>query len=732
MKQQLNIVILNYLATDVTLDCLSSLSTCEIIQNGKAKVVVWENGTGDEAVSSLRKAIEVNQWNHWAELLVSSENLGFTGGNNRVIERAIQSGDVPEYFLLLNSDTLVTNDALTSLIDFMDRNPKAGIAGSKLLTETGEIQCSPFRFPGIASEFEQALKLGMVSRLLSRWRVAMPTPVEEYPVDWVSGASMILRPQMLGEIGLLDEAYFTYFEDMDLCKRAHNTGWGVWYVPQSRVIHLEGASSGIVHHVVKRRPQFWFQARRRYYLKHLGRFGSALIDASFITGFSLWRFRRLLQAKPDIDSPYMLQDFICNSVFYKGFNLPVVEGSSIQQTNTSSENKRKFDIFYVEGPGDVVESFIRWNKKEDVLTETARTYSSQFFDFCNVKELSAYILSYHSVSKQFSNDNFLVKNRPKFLAGNGLRYHLSQVFYGVRVVVTALRHRPRYVDVTSGVTYWFMLAPLKLFGIKVVAHLHNAILPSGELPKTFFKRTMLALDGWFFRRIAFAALCVSPAIERQISVIAGTGHCPVYQFRGQFYRRDFEMPPSPPAHNQTPFRVVYAGRVEYNKGIFDIIDIAEKLSRYDVEFEICGGGSALSKLQDDVLQRGLLDIIHIHGPLCREELLKVYSEGHVVIVPTRSEIGEGLPKVCIEAILLGRPVITTRLSNALDVLGGAIAEAQPDDVDSFANTIYELKVNKAYYQSLCDGCKSLREPFLDGTQGLTATLQRAIPLNRQC
>ena len=324
-KQRLQIVILNYLATDVTVDCLHSLSSCDVLTSGKARVIVWENGTGADAVTTLSDTIEKNQWDDWAELLVSPTNLGFTGGNNRVIERVMESVNVPDYFLLLNSDTLVTNDSLTTLIDFMDHNSAVGIAGSNLLTETGEHQCSPFRFPGIASEFDHSLKLGVVSRLLSHWNVAMIPPGKATSVDWVSGASMILRRKMLEQIGLLDEDYFTYFEDVDLCKRAHQEDWGVWYVPQSQVIHLEGASSGISKKTIKRRPQFWFQARRRFYIKHEGKFRSLCIDAAFIFGFLLWRLRRLLQGKPDNDPPKMLIDFIRNSSFFNGFKLPKVQ-----------------------------------------------------------------------------------------------------------------------------------------------------------------------------------------------------------------------------------------------------------------------------------------------------------------------------------------------------------------------------------------------------------------------
>lgn len=323
MEYRLQIVILNYIATQVTLDCLHSLSACPAVTGGMARVVVWENGSGEQAAATLQRAIDLNHWGAWLELLVSPVNLGFTGGNNRVIERAIQAGDRPEYFLLLNSDTLVSDDSLTSLLAFMDDHPQAGIAGSRLLTMNREHQCSPFRFPGLASEFDRGLKLGVVSRLLASRAVAMPPPPHDTPVDWVSGASMILRRTMLEQIGLLDEGFFTYFEDVDLCRRAHRGGWGVWYVPASRVIHLEGVSSGIGSYITKRRPPFWFAARRRYFLKHHGKWTTSLIDALYLVAFAAWRLRRWIQRKPDTDPVCMLGDFMRNSVFAKGYRLPV-------------------------------------------------------------------------------------------------------------------------------------------------------------------------------------------------------------------------------------------------------------------------------------------------------------------------------------------------------------------------------------------------------------------------
>ena len=420
----------------------------------------------------------------------------------------------------------------------------------------------------------------------------------------------------------------------------------------------------------------------------------------------------------------MLIDFIRNSIFFNGFNVFVVQKSSSKQLKRI-KSKRQFNILYVEGPGDVVESFKRWNNQDDVLSETSRTYSGQFFDFCKSKDLFAYVLSYHGIAKHTSTDQFWVENKAKVLQGRGARFHLSQILYGLRIVVTALRYRPNVVLITSGVTYWFILSPLKLVGIKVVAQLHNSLWPAGFQPVKFSKRLLLKLDGWFFRHIAFAALCISPEVERQINSISGHGYCSMYQFRGQFNRADFSSCLLTQEHGKLPFKVVFAGRIERNKGVFDIVEMAEQLRQEGIEFDICGSGSDLDELRNEIIRRNLGEIIHIHGQLNRPELLTIYTGGHAVIVPTRSDFCEGLPRACVESILLGRPVITSSLSNALDVLGDAIIEAKPNDINSFVRSIRMLKSDESMYQSLCLACEALREPFFDDSQGLTNALKQA-------
>lgn len=326
---KLLVVILNYRVTDLTIDCLRSLAP-EIPRIPGMKVAVCENGTGGDAEQKLRDAIAGNGWEPWVELTAISPNRGFTGGNNVIIRKWLASPECPEYFLLLNADTLVQPGAFEPLVRFMDSHPQAGVAGSRLELPNGSRQGSPFRFPGIATELDRGLRLGIVSKLLSRWTISAPMPQSASQVDWVSGASMIIRREVIEAIGPLDEGLYTYFEDIDYCLNAKRAGWQTWCVPESRVIHFGGQSTGIKN--LKRRPEYWFQARRRFFLKNHGALYAALVDAAFLSGLALWRLRQRVQGKPDTDPPHMLIDSLRHSVFMTGFKVREVENPALRET----------------------------------------------------------------------------------------------------------------------------------------------------------------------------------------------------------------------------------------------------------------------------------------------------------------------------------------------------------------------------------------------------------------
>jgi GT2 family glycosyltransferase len=315
---RLLVVIVNYKTPGLTIDCLRSLEK-EVRDLPGTRVVVTDNASGDDSVEKIGDAIHIENWGNWVEFKPLERNGGFAYGNNAAIRPALKEPNPPQYILLLNPDTIVRPAALQFLVDFMDEHPQVGIAGSRLEDPDGTPQHSAFRFHSIPSELDGGLRLGVVSKLLSKWDIAPPISNEICKTDWVAGASMIVRREVFEAVGLMDEEYFMYYEEMDFCLQANRSGWECWYVPQSRVVHLVGQSSGVTDtkRPPKRRPQYWFDSRRRYFLKNYNWLYAALADASWASGFALWRLRRALQGKPDLDPPQILGDFLRNSVFVR-------------------------------------------------------------------------------------------------------------------------------------------------------------------------------------------------------------------------------------------------------------------------------------------------------------------------------------------------------------------------------------------------------------------------------
>ncbi|EAW37837.1 glycosyltransferase family 2 protein [Lyngbya sp. PCC 8106] len=314
------VVILNYRTPQLTINGLRSLIS-EVQSLSNIQVVVVDNCSGDGSAEQIQAAIQAEGWGEWASVLALNQNGGYAFGNNAAIRPALQSSHPPDFVWLLNPDTEVRPGAMQPLIDFLQTHPQAGIVGSRLEYPDRTPQRSAFRFQTLMSQFEGGLRLGLVSKLLARWMVAPPVSNSPCATDWVPGASMMVRREVFEQAGLLDEGYFLYYEDEDFCLQAKRAGWSCWYEPQSRVVHLVGQSSGITDTKItpKRRPQYWFDARRRYYVKNYGWLYAALVDGAWIMSLTLWRWRRTLERKPILDPPSFLGDSIRNSVFLSLF-----------------------------------------------------------------------------------------------------------------------------------------------------------------------------------------------------------------------------------------------------------------------------------------------------------------------------------------------------------------------------------------------------------------------------
>lgn len=307
------IIIVNYRTADLTIDALGSLAP-EIARVPSAQCIVVDNASGDLSSERIAKAIAAHGWSDWCHFRALPHNGGFAYGNNEAIRlyQREAAAPIPDYVWLLNPDTIVLPGALAELVDFMDAHPEAGIAGGRSEDRDGAVWNSAFRFHTIWSEIDTALSLGIVSRLLRRYRIAPPISETVVRCDWVAGASMMIRRAVFDAIGLLDQGYFMYFEETDFCLRAHRAGFQTWYVPQSRIIHLIGQASGIASAKAerKRRPRYWFDSRSRYFRKNHGQAGWITANIAWAIAYPLGRFKGWLKREASLDPPKLWQDFI--------------------------------------------------------------------------------------------------------------------------------------------------------------------------------------------------------------------------------------------------------------------------------------------------------------------------------------------------------------------------------------------------------------------------------------
>jgi GT2 family glycosyltransferase len=308
---KLLVVIVNYKTALLALRAAEA-ALADVRALGGAIAIV-DNDSGDGSLATLRDGIASGRFGSTVEVIAAEKNGGFGYGNNVAIRRALASSDPPQYVYLLNPDAMPDPGAIRTLVEFLDAHPEVGIAGSHIHNPDGSTHVSAFRFPSPIGELEGTLRLGLATKLFDRWSVWNLPCDETARVDWVSGASTMIRRDVLDQVGLFDENFFLYFEETDLCRRAAEAGWQTWFVHEASVEHEVGVATGIKD-TKRRTPPYWFASRRYYFLKQGGRGELWLANLLWMAGFSLWRLRRRLQAKPDPDPPQMLADFVRHTV----------------------------------------------------------------------------------------------------------------------------------------------------------------------------------------------------------------------------------------------------------------------------------------------------------------------------------------------------------------------------------------------------------------------------------
>jgi GT2 family glycosyltransferase len=282
LSVDLSVVVVNWNVRDLLWRCLKSVVSGQwtvVSTNHQPltiEIIVVDNASTDGSVEMVRTEFPN------VTLIANPSNTGFSAANNLGIATA-----QGRYVLLLNPDTEVLDQALTTLVGYMDAHPDAGIVGPQLLHPDGTVQSSRRRFPNLATLF-------LESTWLERW--APPGLLRRYyfldqpdrvtlDVDWVTGAAMLARKETIQQVGGIDEGFFMYSEEMDWCRRVKAAGWRVVYHPAAQIIHYMGKSS---EQAVPARHVNFQRSKIRYTHKHHGpRLATAL--RLFLLGMYLWQ-----------------------------------------------------------------------------------------------------------------------------------------------------------------------------------------------------------------------------------------------------------------------------------------------------------------------------------------------------------------------------------------------------------------------------------------------------------
>ena len=236
----LGIVVVSYNVRELTLACVAS--ACEALTHDGLDGHIWvvDNASTDGSAAA------VGQRYPQVSVMECGGNLGFAGGANLGLEAIAALDTTPASVLILNPDTLMAPDALGHMIRYLEAHPRVGLVGAQLAYGDGSLQHGAFRFPTLAMAFLEFWPLNhrlTDSRLNGRYPRRRYQAGEPFAIDHPLGAAMMVRWQIIREVGLLDTAYFMYCEEIDWCLRIRRAGWVIACVPRARITHLAGQST---------------------------------------------------------------------------------------------------------------------------------------------------------------------------------------------------------------------------------------------------------------------------------------------------------------------------------------------------------------------------------------------------------------------------------------------------------------------------------------------------------
>lgn len=272
-RPDVSVVVVSFNTCRVLEACLRSLAASSGV---RFEVFVVDNASSDGSADMVEREFP------GVTVLRNGENRGFAAANNLAIQRARG-----RYVLLLNPDTLVGTETVATLVRFLDAHPDVGVTGPKVLNADGSLQSCGYWYPTLLREIRLSRRVNRIVRRVLGDERPDPDPTRPTPVDWVDGCCLMIRREVIDRIGLLDEQYFLYAEELDWCRSARKAGWHIVTCPAAEMTHLRGTSTDQVKEAALARL---VETRLRYYRKQDGLATAVLVALVYVASCArYWR-----------------------------------------------------------------------------------------------------------------------------------------------------------------------------------------------------------------------------------------------------------------------------------------------------------------------------------------------------------------------------------------------------------------------------------------------------------
>lgn len=310
----IEVLIVHYRTFEQLRDCLEVL-TKEEESEYRLRISIVDNDSQDGSFKKIRDLVEIKGWHEKVYVYQSDRNGGFAYGNNYLILKSRENAlEQARYYLLLNPDAIPKTSAIKKLVLAFTCDEKIAIAGGCLQDPDGSGHDAGRFFLSPEREFVTNAHSSLINSCLKKKETVF-LDKKVRACDWVSGAFMMIRRDVVEQIGLMDEGYFLYFEEVDYCRQVQEAGWKVCVVEDAIAIHDEGSSTGI--RTSERRTVHWYDSRRRYFRKHFGLMGLMRADLFWILGRIFLFVKSAFKGRQALVGPrYFARDLLIGDVLW--------------------------------------------------------------------------------------------------------------------------------------------------------------------------------------------------------------------------------------------------------------------------------------------------------------------------------------------------------------------------------------------------------------------------------